>query len=272
MATTFCKSQAKVALQDQGKQNIINKDDSGSGRNTPSSTGSRIVPKDSYSFVVGSTAEFQAMFTDTDKPIQVDTGTTPKAHIYIDGKLEYSIDGSLTQGQLYEYSFFWEIPTNVNIRGRFMVEYRGTLGGTEYVWGQEFFRVALSPQNIKLKQPAYATVDQLRLTKPNIDSYLPIDLKTDKHARDSILQEFLSVSSKELNGQLNLRDFHSVYNDNFNLYVRYHAVWSIIGSQMGEDGSAVSEKSLNFWEKKWKHVLKQIKMHSQLSNIPTGRA
>jgi hypothetical protein len=272
MATTFCKSQAKVALQDQGNQNILNKKAGKSGKNTPSSTGSRVIPKDGYKFVIGSTAEFQAIFTDTDKPIQVDTGTAPQAHVYIDGRLSYTIDGDLTAGQLYEYSFFWEIPQGMHPRAVFMVEYRGTLGGTEYVWGQEFFQLNVSPQNIKLKQPAYATVDQLRLTKPNIDSYLPIELKNDKSARDYILQEHLATSSMELNGQLNLRDFHSVFNDNFNLYVRYHAVWSIIGSQMGEDGSAVGEKTLNFWEKKWKAVLKQIKMHSQLSNIPTGRA
>lgn len=272
MATTFCKSQAKVALQDQGKQNIINKKSSNSGRTSPSTTGSRITPKDSYVFIAGAMAEFQAMFTDTDKPIQVDSNTVPSAHIYRNGILFESVNGQLTDGQVYEYSFFWDIPSDLDTRAQFMVEYRGLLGGVDYVWGQEFFVVNRSPQNIKLKQPAYATVEQIRLIKPNIDSYLPIDLKNDKAGRDALLHNYLVESSKELNGQLNLRDFHSSYNDNFNLYVKYHAVWSILGSQMGEDGSAVSEKSLNFWEKRWGKVLKQIKMHSQLSNIPAGRA
>lgn len=272
MATTFCKSQAKVALQDQGKQNIINKQDSGVQKNVPSANGSRTVPKDGYVFTIGSTAHFQALFTDTDQPVQVDVGTKPKALIYINGINEFTIDGELTQGQLYEYSFLWDIPQGTDPRSRYMVEYRAFFGGIEYVWGQEFFRLTLSPQNIKLKQPAYATVDEMRLDKPNIDSYLPPQLKNDREARDKILHQYLVSSSKELNGQLNLRDFHSVFNDNFNLYVRYHAIWSLLGGVMGEDGNAVSEKSLNFWEKRWRHVLKQIKMHSQLSNIPTGRA
>ena len=40
---------------------------------------------------------------------------------------------------------------------------------------------------------------------------------------------------------------------------------------MGEDGNAVSEKSLAVQESKWKNILKQIKMQSQLSSIPFGR-
>lgn len=271
MATTFCKSDAKLAVQDQGAQNIVNKKQ-GTGNIPPSAIGSRIVPKDGYSFVSGTTAQFQATFTDTDKPIQVDTGFKPRAIIRAGGQVVADIQGDLTQGQLYEYSFFWEIPMDANPRAIYTVEYRGQVGGLEYVWGSEYFKVSTAPQNIKLKQPAYATVDEIRLDKPNIDSYLPIAYKEDKIKRDYILHQQLVTSSKELNGQLNLRDFHSIYNDNFNLYVRYHAIWSIIGSQMGEDGSAVSERSLNFWQKKWEAVLKQIKMHSQLSNIPTGRA
>jgi hypothetical protein len=271
MATTFCKSDAKIAVQDQGNQNIINKKD-GNGAIPPSAIGNRIVPKDGYSFIAGSTAHFQATFTDTDKPIQIDTGFKPRAVIRAGGMIVEEVEGDLSEGQLYEYSFFWQIPMDINPRASYTVEYRGQLGGLEYVWGSEYFKVAIAPQNIKLKQPAYATVAELRLDKPNIDSYLPIEYTGDKLKRDYILHQQLVTSSKELNGQLNLRDFHSTYNDNFNLYVRYHSIWSIIGSQMGEDGSTVSERTLNFWEKKWKAVLKQIKMHSQLSNIPTGRA
>lgn len=271
MATTFCKSDAKLAVQDQGGQNIVNK--KGSGDNIPpSAVGSRIVPKDGYSFIAGSTAEFQASFTDTDKPVQIDSGFKPRAIVRAGSQIVADIQGDLSQGQLYQYSFFWEIPMDANPRASYTVEYRGQLGGLEYVWGSEFFKLAIAPQNIKLKQPAYATVDELRLDKPNIDSYMPIEYIGDKNKRDYILHQQLVTSSKELNGQLNLRDFHSIYNDNFNLYVRYHSIWSIIGSQMGEDGSTVSERSLTFWEKKWRAVLKQIKMHSQLSNIPTGRA
>jgi hypothetical protein len=272
MATTFCKSQAKVALQDQGSQNIINSTGTQSGLNTPSANGSRIVPKDAYKFVAGSTAVFHAIFTDTDKPVQVDTGTKPTAVIYQNGVAIEAIEGELAQGQLYEYEFKWNIPQGINIRTQFIVVYRGELGGVEYVWGQEYFVVTIAPQNIKLKQPGYATVDEVRQTYFGIDTFFPDSLKQDKQARDALIQQQIVTSSKELNGQLNLRDFHSVYNDNFNLYVRYHTVWSIMMSGMGADSSTASSALLDRYEKRWRDVLKQIKMHSQLSNIPTGRA
>lgn len=270
MATTFCKENATVAQQDQGSQNITNV--KGSSSNTPSSNGSRVIPLNGYKFVLGERAEFQASFSNNDKPIQVDAGSKPRAIIYQDNVPVETLEGELTSGQTYEYSFFWDIPSDFNPRSLYQVKYMGYLGGIEYVWGDEYFDIQTSPSNIKMKRPAYATVDQLRMSKPNIDSYLPAQYKSNKQQRDNILQEYLATSSSELNGQLNLRDFHSFYNENFNLYVRYHAIWSILGSQLGEDGSAVGEKTLSFWEKRWKHVLKQIKMHSQLSHIPTGRA
>lgn len=270
MATTFCKENATVAQQDQGSQNITNK--KGTSNNTPSSTGSRIIPLNAYKFVLGERAEMQASFSNNDKPIQVDAGSKPKATIYQDNVPIETIEGELTSGQTYEYSFFWDIPSDYNPRRLYQVKYSGFLGGVEYVWGDEYFDISASPSNIKMKRPAYATVDQLRSAKPNIDSYLPSVYKSDKTKRDNLLQEYLADSSLELNGQLNLRDFHSVYNDNFNLYVKYHAIWAILGSQLGEDGSSVSDRTLGFWEKRWKHTLKQIKMHSQLSHIPTGRA
>lgn len=270
MATTFCKSQATIAAQDAGSQNIVNKK-SPSSASLNSSIGSRTIPKDRYKFTAGSTAIFQATFTDTDKPIRVDTGTHARAVIYQNDVVLTEITGELTVGQNYEYQFDWNIPQDISLNRIYSIEYRGILSGIEYVWGREYFSVNNSPQNIKLKQPAYATVDEVRKLKQNIDAYLSPVIKDDKAARDSIIHEFLVDSSKELNGQLNLRDFHTVYNDNFNLYTKYHAIWSIIGSQMGENSATVSDRSLGFWEKKWKHTLKQIKMHSQLSAIPAGR-
>lgn len=272
MATSF-GNKTPIVLQTDGSpgQEIIC-DSSTPNTVPPSALGSRTILKDSYRFISGTRAEFQAVFSDSDKPVSVDVGSTPRADIFADDVLIASLQGELSTGQLYEYSFFWDVPGDQDTRRVFRIQYRGHLSQVEYVWGHEFFKVTNSPSNIKLKTPTYATVDQLRLSKPNIDSYLPVSLRGNKPQRDIILQEFLSVSTKELNGQLNLRDFHYSFNDNFNLYTRYHAIWSIMGSQMGEDGSSVSDKSLAFWEKKWTGVLKQIKMHSQLSNIPTGRA
>lgn len=261
----------KSPIVNQSGSNIVN--DTSSPRIPPSSNGTRIEPKDSYTFVAGSKAIFKATFTDTDKPIQVDTGTTAKAVIYQNGNSIDTIVGSLVSGQMYEYQFEWDIPADIDLNGvTYNVVYTGFLGGTEYNWGDEYFKIHNRPSNIKLKVQAYATVDELRQDKFNIDSYLPNDLSQNKTARDNLLQQQLVTASKWLNGQLNLRDFHSSYNDNFNQFTRYYAIWSILGQSLGEEGSAVSDRSLRHWEDKWKAVLKQIKMHSQLSNIPTGRA
>lgn len=260
----------KTPVVNQQGSNIVN--NTTNPRIPPSANGTRIEPKDSYIFVLGSKAIFKATFTDTDKPIQVDTGTTAKALIYQNGCLIETVTGSLVQGQSYEYQFEWDVPLDAKISGvSYSVTYTGFLGGIEYSWGSEFFRINPGPSNVKLKVQAYATVDELRLDKFNIDSYLPESVAKDKAARDHILHQALVTSSKWLNGQLNLRDFHSAYNDNFNLCVRYYTIWSILGQSLGEEGSAVSERSLSHWESKWKHELKQIKMHSQLSSIPAAR-
>lgn len=271
MANSIGSFGQKTPTIQQGGNNIVNQ--TTNPRIPPSANGTRIEPKDSYIFVAGSTAIFKATFTDSDKPVQVDTGTTAFARIYQNGMFLDAVVGELVTGQSYEYQFSWSIPSDVALPGTtYSVVYTGTLGGIEYTWGQEFFRIQGSPVNIKLKVQAYATVDELRQDKFNIDSYLPEQLSKDKSARDHLLHQQLVSASKWLNGQLNLRDFHSSYNDNFNQFVRYYAIWSILGQALGEEGSAVSDRSLRFWEDKWKAVLKQIKMHSQLSNIPTGRA
>jgi hypothetical protein len=272
MATTFNKGQPVIQQgSGSGSTNIVT--NTNTSRTAASSTGTRIEPKDSYIFVRNSTAIFKATFHDTDKPTQVDVGTKPIAIIRRNGMQMFDpVEGELVPGQLYEYMFQWSVPNTIDGFGVYQVEYRGQLGGIQYVWGAEFFQVSQAPQNIKLKEPAYATVDQLRLDKFNIDSYLPKSLAQDKQARDEILHHFLVTASKDLNGQLNLRDFHSSYNDNFNLYTRQYAIWLILRQALGEDGSAVSDRSLSVWETSWKKTLKQIKMHSQLSNIPVGRA
>lgn len=271
MSSSIGSFSKKSPVVNQQGSNIVNQ--TSNPRIPPSANGTRIEPKDSYIFIIGSTAIFKVTFTDSDKPVQVDTGTKPMATIYQDGQYVASVDGDLVPGQNYEYQFAWPVPSDIRLAGAtFSVTYTGYLGGRAYNWGYEFFRLQTEPSNIKLKVQAYATVDELRQDKFNIDSYLPENLSKDKEARDHLLHQQLVSASKWLNGQLNLRDFHRAYNDNFNQFVRYYAIWSILGQSLGEEGSAVSDRSLRFWEDKWKAVLKQIKMHSQLSNIPTGRA
>jgi hypothetical protein len=271
MANSLGNFNKKTPVVNQSGSNIIN--NTSNPRIPPSANGTRIEPKDAYIFIVGSKAILKATFTDTDKPVQVDTGTTPKANIFQNGVGLGAIAGSLVSGQSYEYQFEWDIPADIALTGvTYSVSYTGYLGGAEYNWGQEYFRINGGPSNVKLKVQAYATVDEIRMDKFNIDSYLPEIMSKDKPARDHIIQQQLVSASKWLNGQLNLRDFHSSYNDNFNKFVREYSIWSILGQSLGEEGSAVSDRSLRHWEDRWKATLKQIKMHSQLSNIPAGRA
>jgi hypothetical protein len=271
MASSLGSFSSKTPVVNQSGSNIVN--NTTNPRIPPSANGTRIVPKDAYIFVAGSTAIFQATFTDTDKPIQVDTGTSPMAGIYQNGMLIETVTGALVSGQSYEYQFSWSVPSDISTIGAtYSIAYTGFLGGAEYNWGSEYFRLQSGPANVKLKVQAYATVDEIRLDKFNIDSYLPETMSKDKAARDHLIQQQLVSASKWLNGQLNLRDFHSSYNDNFNKFVREYSIWSILGQSLGEEGSAVSDRSLRHWEDRWKATLKQIKMHSQLSNIPAGRA
>jgi hypothetical protein len=271
MATTFGQKTPVVGnTQGSAGQSIVN------NIQTPqanlSNNGTRIEPKDSYSFVLGSVATFKAIFNDNDKPILVRAGTQPYITIKQNGQIiTDNIYGNLVTGQAFEYEFQWEVPNNIDPSSVFYVEYYGYLNTVLYNFGNEYFRISPSPSNIKLKEPAYATVDQVRKDKFNIDTYLPIDVRNDQIAKDALIHHHLVTASDYLNGQLNLRDFHSVYNKNFNLFTRYYAIWSIMSQAMGEDGNAVSEKSLSAQESKWKAVLKQIKMHSQLSSIPYGR-
>ena len=99
MATTF-DVKTPVVIQTDGSsgQNIISNEQT--PQNAPSANGARKEPKDSYLFVIGSSAEFRAIFTNTDKPINVDTGTVPTAVIIHNCEELTEINGQLAQGQL----------------------------------------------------------------------------------------------------------------------------------------------------------------------------
>lgn len=237
-----------------------------------SSNGIRIEPKDSYNFLSGNIATFRVIFNNNDSPVTVKSGTQPYIIIKQNGaQLSDPIYGNLTQGQAYEYQFDWLVDPLFTTAATYYVEYYGYLGTVLYVFGGEFFKISSSPSNIKIKESAYATVDQVRKDKFNIDTYLPMDIRQDVIAKDALIHHHLVTASDWLNGQLNLRDFHTVYNKNFNLFVRAYAIWSIMAQAMGEDGNSISEKSLMVQEGKHKAIMKQIKLHSQMSSIPFGR-
>jgi len=268
MATTF-GIKTSIANDNQSSQDITSNNQT--PQNSPTSSGSRTILKDSYQFVIGTVAEFKATFHNNDKPTRVDSGTSPLIEVLCNGTKIGEAYGQLVDAQKYEYVFFWNIDTSLSPINTYAVKYVGQLNGGTYVFGHEYFTIRSTPSNIKLKEPAYATVQEVRLDKFNIDMYLPDYVRSDTIAKEQLIHHHLVTASEELNGQLSLRDFHTVYNKNFNLFTRYYAIWSILGQSMGEDGNAISEKTLAHWEKRWQHVLKQIKMHSQFSSIPMGR-
>jgi hypothetical protein len=271
MASTYGPKASVVNNNTQGAggQTITNNQQS--AQLSPFSSGTRKEPKDTYIFVLGTTAEFKILLLNTDKPTRVDTGTKPTAIVKANGAVVSVVEGNLVQNQIYEYHFLWEIPSTLNPLLTYTIEYTGYVGGAYIVFGHEYFRIQNQMTNVKLKEPAYATVQEIRLDKFNIDAYLPQDIRNDVAAKDALIHHHLVTATKYLQGQLHLRDFHSAYNDNFNLFTRAYTIWLIMGQAMGEDGSAISEKALAIHERKWTAILKQIKMHSQLSAIPVGR-
>ena len=124
MATSLGSFGNKQPVAQQNGSNIVNQ--TSNPRIPPSANGTRIEPKDSYIFVVGSTAIFKATFTDTDKPVQVDTGTSPIAIIHQNGNVLETISGSLVDGQLYEYKFEWDVPLDADLKSStYTISYSG---------------------------------------------------------------------------------------------------------------------------------------------------
>lgn len=245
-----------------------------------STAGTRVEPKDAYTFVRGTTATFKIIFTSEGIPTQVDTATTPQAYILNPVSLNMSsspapevvaiLNGALTPGQEFEYSFTWDIPMNQTPSTEYTISFKGVLGGFSYSFGDEFFTVAAQAGSIGTKQPSYATVDDVRKKKFNIDDYLPKVFAKDKDSRDNLINDHLIDAASRLREELSLFKARS-NSENYRLFCIYYTVWSILLASRGEDGSSVSSENLGFWKSEWERILSQEKREGNGMGIPFGR-
>ena len=168
--------------------------------------GTRTEPKDAYSFVKGTSATFKIIFENEGRPTTVDTGSEPTAMILLPNFLQgnaaspvpliiASLAGTLTPGQEFEYSFTWEIPSNVTPSDEYIITFQAELGMQQYNFGDEFFTVTAFAGSINTQVPSYATVDDVRKKKFNIDTYLPEIFRKDLDSRN-ILSSLEDIKNK----------------------------------------------------------------------------
>lgn len=243
-------------------------------------SGTRIEPTDSYSFIRGTTATFKITLTNGGVPTTVDAMTAPVAKIIEPKFLSIAgsnfpvilatIQGTLVPGQQYEYQFQWDIPSNLFACDEYIISYEGQVGSITYNFGDEFFTVLAQATSVGLKQPAYATVDDVRKKKFNIDDYLPQSLRQDLTSRNNLIEDHLRDASKRLREELNLTKARA-NSENYRLFAIYYSIYTIMLASRGEDGSSVSESNLAFWRTEWERILAQEKREGVLQGIPMGR-
>lgn len=243
--------------------------------------GTRTEPKDGYSFVRGTTATFKIIFENEGRPTTVDAGTVPEIRILAPKFLGHasnmpvpeviaSVQGSLTPGQEFEYSFTWNVPTNATALDEYIVSYQAIIGGQQFNFGDEFFRITAYAGMINTKTPSYATVDDVRKKKFNIDSYLPEMFRKDLDTRNKIIEDHLQDATIRLREELALHKARGM-SENYRLFCVYYTVWSIMLAARGEDGASVSDQNLNFWRSEWERILSQEKREGVMQGVPLGR-
>lgn len=242
--------------------------------------GTRVEPKDAYIFVRGTSATFKITFLNNSQPTKVDTGFDPIAKImqpaFLNSggtpvpQLLATLQGSLVPGQEFEYQFVWNIPNDQTPLDDYVISFEGQLGGTTFNFGDEFFSVTSHAGMIGVSTPTYATVDDVRKKKFNIDTYLPEQFRKDVITRNQIIEEHLRDATQRLMEELNLNQARG-FSINYRLFCVYYTVWSIMLASRGEDGSSVSSENLQFWRSEWERILQVEKRRGVMQGVPMGR-
>jgi len=242
--------------------------------------GTRVEPKDGYSFIRGTTAIFKIIFTNEGVPTTLDAGTKPVAKIlapvFISNtsapipNILASIEGEQVPGQQFEWQFSWDIPGSQTPLDNYIISYQGQLGGQNFNFGDEFFTISDAAGSLGTKEPSYANVDDVRKKKFNIDDYLPKIFKKDLDSRNQIIEEHIQDASRRLREELNLNKSRGM-SENYRLFAIYYTVWSILLAARGEDGSSISDSNIEFWRSEWERILAQEKRESVFQGIPVGR-
>jgi hypothetical protein len=241
--------------------------------------GTRIEPLDNYTFVRGTTATFKMTFTNEGMPTTIDANTSPVARIYQPNFINQNttplplivatLVGQLVPGQNFEYQFVWEIPNTTFASDQYIVSYEGIIGGNLRTFGDEFFTITPMAGSLGLRIPLYATVDDVRALKFNIDSFLPEAADT-VVKRNMLIEKHLRVGTQRLREELALFKQRS-NSENYRLFCTYYAIWSIMLASRGEDGSSISSQNLAEWKAEWMRILDQEKRESLGQGISFGR-
>ena len=242
--------------------------------------GTRTEPMDGYRFIRGTTVKFKATFIQNGQPTTVDTMTQPVAQVLEPMFLNKSgaatpltivtLQGTLVPGQEFEYEFSWDVPSDMTPLDEYVVAYSGTVGGSPYQFGDEYFTITTGPGQIGIRTFSFATTSDLRMQKFNIDDYLPETTRKDLTARNNILEFHLRNATTKLREELNLHRARS-NTENYRLFCIYYSIWSILLAARGEDGSSVSDQNISFWRGEWARILEQEKRRSVVQGVPLGR-
>jgi hypothetical protein len=188
---------------------------------------------------------------------------------------------------LGKYRVTWTVPTNVpqNAGGfplipgnEYVVSYKANFTGllnqqpqSVKQFDSEFFTIQSFDGPVFGRFPAYATIDDLRMTFFNIDEYLPEALdRTDLEGRNAILQYHLEQASDKLREEMNLAQVRASSADRKE-YVATRAVYSLFLASRGQKGAAISEAMIKEWKEKAEYILAQIKREGVAQGIPLGR-
>jgi len=261
---------------------------------TIASDDARTAPKDDLSGVIGGSITFEV------EVIMAGKRQDPKdnyvvADIYqpsyvsktgVVSQIDQIVMTRVGQGK---YRGTWNcLPTITNGFGQFQiyacdeyfVSYRGNFYGllnatvdSLVEFDSELFSIRAIEGQIMGRFPAYATIEDLRLTFFNIDSYLPESIdKTNLDARNRFLQYHLERASDKLREELNFHQLHSNSSDRRE-YVATRAIYTIMMASRGQNGSAVATEMLKEWKDRFEDILAQLKREniSSSNSIPIGR-
>lgn len=242
--------------------------------------GTRIEPMDSYSFIRGTTVKFKVTFVQNGQPTTVDTLTQPVAQILEPMFLNksgsatpltlFTLQGSLVPNQTFEYEFEWNVPSDMTPLDGYVVAYSGTIGGSNYQLGDEFFTITTGPGQIGIKTFSYATVSDLRMAKFSIDDYLPETTRKDLTARNNIMEYHLRNATTKLRESLNLHRSRS-NTENYKLFCVFYSIYTILLAARGEDSSSVSDQNIQFWKSEAMSILAQEKRRGDFQGVSLGR-
>jgi len=241
--------------------------------------GTRTEPMDSYKFLRGTTATFKVTFYNDGVPTKVNFATSPTATILQPSFLNKSgagpgvvttLTGTLVPGQEFEYMFEWDVPPSIEPVNNYVIRYQAMIGAITNIFGDEYFELVSELGQISIRTSGFATVDDIRRKKFNIDDYLPVTMKKDTQSRNDMIQAHIDEATSRLREELPLFKQRG-HSENYRLFVVYYTIWSLMLASRGEDGNAISDKNLSYWQREWQRILAQEKREGVMQGIPLGR-